>query len=341
VVETDSGYIELILPSQKLGVGGTMFLNEGVTVAKIVVQLNAGDAEATDLTTTFTAYKVVYRPSDMFSKVLGVITNPYDRDITDLRVSAVAYNEAGEIIGGGLTFLNFVLAKSTTGVDVSVTSAGQVANVELYSTISGLSMLMSSDKLPEGAQNLTLVKQGYGQDESQVGYGMFIQNPNGGFAVESTMYHITLYAEDGNVIATNEGYIDTLLPNQTLGVGGEIYVDKEMTVASADFQVKSGKFGKSDAIPTFTAENVSYLPDRYFSKVTGEIASPYTKDITNLRVSAIAYNKAGDIIGGGFTYLDFAPANGKAAVEAHHNRAYRRRAAGDNRREHPAKVSWN
>ncbi|MCX6984809.1 MAG: hypothetical protein NT118_08685 [Lentisphaerae bacterium] len=315
VVETDSHYIELILPSQKIGVGGTMYLNEGVTVAKIEVQLNAGDAEASDLATTFTTDKIVYRPGDMFSKALGVISNPYDRDITNLRISAVAYNEAGEIIGGGLTFLNFVLAKSTTGVDFSVTSADQVAKVELYPTVSGLSMLTSSDNLPEGAQNLALVKQGYGQDESQLGYGMLVQNPNSGFAIESTMYHITLYTEDGNVIATDEGYIDTLLPNQTLGVGGEIYVDEGMTVASADFQIKSGKFETSNIIPTFTAENVSYMPDPYSPKVTGVILSPYAKDITNLRVSAIVYNEANDIIGGGLTFLDFAPANDKTAVE--------------------------
>jgi hypothetical protein len=315
VVKTDSGYIELILPGQKLGIGGTTYLDEGVTVAKIEVQLNAGDAEATDLATTFTIDKIVYRPNDMFPKVSGVITNPFDRDVTDLRVSAVAYNEAGEIIGGGFTYVNFMLAKGTTGVDFSITSAGQVAKVELYPTVSGLSMLTTSEELPVGAQNLTLIKQGYGQKESQVGYGMLIQNPNIGFALEGTMYHITLYGEDGGVIATEEGYIDTLLPNQTLGVGGDILIDQKIAIANADFQIKSGSFVKSDVIPTFTSENISYKADSYFPKVTGEILSPYTKDITNLRVSAIAYNEAGDIIGGGFTYLDFAPANGKAAVE--------------------------
>jgi len=315
VIETDSGYIELILPGQKLGVGGTIYLKEGITVANIKVQLNAGDAEATDLTTAFTVDKVAYHASDMFSQAMGVVTNPYERDISDLRVSALAYNEAGEIIGGGLTYVNFILAKGTTGVSVSVASKGQVAKVELYPTVSGLSMLTSSDKLPVGAQSLALAKQGYGQNESQVGYGMLIRNPNGNFAVESTMFHITLYAKDGSVIAVEEGYVDTLLPNQTLGEGGEIYVDKEMTVASADFQIKSGKFETSDVIPTFTAENISYQADRYFPKVTGEIASPYTKDITNVRVSAIAYNEVGDIIGGGFTFLDFVPANSKAAVE--------------------------
>jgi hypothetical protein len=315
VLKTESGYIELVLPGQSLGVGNTMYVDEGVTVSRIETQLKAGDVEATDLSTTFAVDKVVYRPSDMFSKAFGVVTNPFDRDITELRVSAVAFNDAGEIVGGGFTYLNFILAGGTTGVGVSVTSAGQVARVELYPTVSGLSLLARSDDLPEGAQKLALVKQGYGRDGAEVGCGMLVQNPNDGFAVESTMYHITLYAGDGSVVATEGGYIDTLLPGQVLGTGTKIYLAEELGVASADMQIKAGRFEPSSPIPTFTAENVSYQPDEYFPKVTGEILSPYNQDITNVRASAIAYNEAGDIIGCGFTYVDFVPANGQAAVE--------------------------
>jgi hypothetical protein len=315
VLKTDSSYIELLLPGQKMGIGGTIFLDEGASASKIEVQLNAGNAEATDLSTSFTVDKVSYRSSDFLSSVVGIITNPYNRAMENIRVSAVVYNDKDEIIGGGFTYVNFVLANGKIGVNVPVDSAGKVAKVELYPTISGLSMLTSSEELPEGAQNLNLEKQGYGQNGRQVGYGMLIQNPNGNFAVESTMYHITLYTQDGNVASVEEGYVDTILPNQTLGIGGDIYVEQGIDVASADFQIKTGRLEDSDAIPTFTSQNISYKADQYFPKVTGEIVSPYTKDITNLRVSAIAYNDAGDIIGGGFTFLEFAPANGKAAVE--------------------------
>jgi hypothetical protein len=63
--------------------------------------LIAGDPVSSDMTEPVTTDKVVYRPGDYSSSALGVITNPYDRDLNDLRVSAVAYNAAGEIIGGG------------------------------------------------------------------------------------------------------------------------------------------------------------------------------------------------------------------------------------------------
>lgn len=315
VVETDSGYIQLLLPSQKLGIAGTLFLDEGVTVAKIEVQLSEGDAIVSDPIATFTIDSVLYTASQFSSNVTGIITSPYNRDITSLRVSAVVYNSAGEIIGGGLTYLNFILQNGTTGVRVPVTSAKDVATVELYPAISGLSLLTSDNTLPSGATDLVLSKQGFGQDDNQAGFGMLIENPNEGFSIENTQYHLTAYAENGDVVAVEEGYVNVLLPKQTLGVGGSIFLEKGVTIARLDFQIKAGDFEKSDVLPFFTAENATYQAGQFSSKVTGQIISPYTKAITNVRVSAIAYNEAGDIIGGGYTFLDFVPANGKAAIE--------------------------
>ena len=68
-------------------------------------------------------------------------------------------------------------------------------------------------------------------------------------------------------------------------------------------------------MPAFTGENVSFQADRFSSTVTGQIVSPYTKDVTNVKAMAVAYNEAGEIVGGGFSYVDFVPAGGKAAVE--------------------------
>jgi hypothetical protein len=315
VAETDSGFITLLLPDQTLGVGGTMFLDEGITVSRIEVQLGRGDTVATDLIPAFTVNSVAYYPGQYSSSATGIVSSPYNRDITNVRVSAVAYNKAGEITGGGFTFLNFILANSTSGVDVSVTSAGDVAKVELYPSISGLSLLALDKELPTGANDLMLAKQGFGQDERQAGFGMLIENPNNDFSVEHTQYHLTAFAEDGKVLAVEEGYVEVLLPKQTLGIGGSIFLEEGMMIARMDIQIKAGDFEEIGSLPFFTAENVNYQAGQFSSKVTGEIVSPYTQDITNVRVSAIAYNDAREIIGGGFTFLDFVPANGKAAVD--------------------------
>jgi len=54
-------------------------------------------------------------------------------------VSAIAYDEAGEIIGGGFTYLDFVPANGKAAVEVSITSTGIPATTELYAIVSGLS----------------------------------------------------------------------------------------------------------------------------------------------------------------------------------------------------------
>ena len=315
VLETDSGYISLLLPGQSLGFGGELYVDDGVTVSSIEVQLNAGDPERTDPLPTFTSESTAYYPGDYSSSVTGVVSSPYDRDFTDLRVSAVVYDEAGEIIGGGYTYLDFILANTSTGTAVSVNSAGDVASVELHPAISGLSLLSSDEGIPDDASEIQLVNYGFGQDGRQAGFGMLIANPNDDYSVESTQYHLTAFSADGTVLGVDEGYVNVLLPEQTLGVGGDLYFEEGMEIDHVEVQIKAGEYVESDPIPLFTSENATYQSGSYSSEVTGLIVSPYNTDITSLRVSAIAYNEAGEIIGGGYTYLDFAPSNDKAAVE--------------------------
>ena len=97
-----------------------------------------------------------------------------------------------------------------------------MASVELYPTLSGLSMLTDSDKRPSEAQDLVLAKQGFGQDDRSAGFGMLIENPNTGFAIENTRYHVTAFAADGSVLDVEEGYVEVILPGQTLGIGSDL-----------------------------------------------------------------------------------------------------------------------
>lgn len=315
VVETESGYIEIILPGQTLGVAGTMWLDEDVRTSEIEVQLLEGEFVPTEPIPTFTVDNAIYQEGDYAAYATGIVGSLYNRDLENVRVSAVVYNQVGDIIGGGFAYLDFILAGSTTGVEVSVTSSEGVAEVGLFPCVSGLTFLGSEEGMPEGAANLELLKQGFGQGDSEIGFGMLIENPNDALAVEDSQYHVTAYSEDGAVIGVDEGYINVILPGQSLGVGGDLFVRRGIQAARVDIQIKAGDFVDSERIPAFSAENISYQAGAYSPSVTGQIISPYAKDITDLRVSAIAYNDAQEIIGGGFTYLDFVPALGKAAVE--------------------------
>lgn len=316
IVDTDSGYITLLLPEQTLGIGNSLFVDKGIVVSSIEIQLNAGDPQAADPIPNFTVDLPTYHAGNFSSDVTGIIQSPYNRDFSDLRVSAVVYNEADEIIGGGFTFVNFILANNSTGVNVSVTSAGEVARAELYPVLSGLSVWGSENEIPKDATNVSLINQGYGQDGRSSGYGLIIENPNSAYSIENSQYHITFFAEDDTVIETEEGYINLVLPEQTLGIGGEVFLSEGQTVSRMEAQLQAGDFIETaEQLPQFSSENITFSQGTYSSQVTGFIVNPYTQDVTNLRVSTIAYNESGEIIGGGFTFLDFAAANSKSAVE--------------------------
>jgi hypothetical protein len=162
---------------------------------------------------------------------------------------------------------------------------------------------------------LAIVAHGFGQDGRSVGWAFIIENPNAGLAVVSSKYHVAAYDASGTVLETDSGYVTIVLPGERLGIASELFLNEGQVVERVDVQVKTGKFEPLEVTSLFTTENVTYLPDRYFPKVTGVVISSATRDLEDLRVSAIAYDAAGNIVGGGFTYLDFVPAGGRAAVE--------------------------
>jgi hypothetical protein len=314
VVSTDGGYIDFIPQGGTLGIGGTIYLDEGVSAAKIEVQLSEGQPVETEATEPFTVENATYVPSEYSSSARGVITNPYDQDITALQVSAILYDETDQIVGGGNTYLGFLLAKGSSGVIIPVSSSKNVSRVEIYPTITSIYDFENTTQMPEGAGNLSIIKQGFGQNNTSLGIGTTIENPNQGYAIESSMYQSTSYANDGSVLGVSTGYISLVLPTQILGIADSQYLDEGAIVSRVDVQIKTGYFTELSSIPMFTSENVTFIPDEYSPQVTGEIVNPYSKEVSNVRVDAIAYNEAGDIIGSGYTYLNFIPANSKAAV---------------------------
>jgi hypothetical protein len=225
----------------------------------------------------------------------------------------VVYDESNSIIGGGFTYVNFIPANASTGVNMTVVASGKVANVELYPMVSELSQFASKKKIPEDATEIILLKQGFGKAEYQSSYGFTVENPNSDYSVEDSKYRVTFLSGEGTVVDTDEGYINILLPNQTLGIAGFAPGDD---FDKAEVQIMTGNYQQTtEELPQFTSEKVVFGEGPLGGKVTGFILNPYTKDITDLWVSAIAYDSDGEIIGGGFTFLDFAAANGKSAVE--------------------------
>jgi hypothetical protein len=165
---------------------------------------------------------------------------------------------------------------------------------------------------PAGPQ---LVASGFGQDKSAGSFAFIVQNPNPDYAYEDTPYQVAAYDAAGSVLKTESGHIEALVAGQQLGVAGRLYLPENTTISRLDVQLLAGRAVALGPVPTLTAENVGYRDDRYSPKVTGIVKSPYDKNVTYARISALAYDAGGAIIGGGFTFLNFVPAHGQSAVE--------------------------
>jgi hypothetical protein len=314
VIATDTGFIELLLPGQTLGLAGLQYVDEDVKAARLEVQLNDGVFEASEPLDTFSVDRVAYLDDENFPKVVAMVKSPYTKDVDDVRVAAVVYDDTGAIIGGGFTFVNFIPAGGETAIAMSITASAKPSRLELYPAITSLSELSGASE-SDGAMPLALDASGFGQNNTQVGFGFLVTNPNSDTALESSRYRVAAYAEDGSVLGADEGYIDVILPAQPLGVGGNISVPQGSSVANIVVQVKSGAAHEPDNALPFSTDNVVFQADEYFPKVTGVVQNPYAKAVKQVRVSTLVYDEAGEIVGGGFTFLEFVPAEGQAAAE--------------------------
>ncbi len=315
VLKTDSGYITLLLPGERLGVADNMYLPEDAPpIDRVDVQLKPGKFEPMEQVSGFSSDLETFLAGDYSQYVTATIHSPFRQDMTNILASAVAYNDADEIIGGGYTFVDFVPADDRAAVSIRVTVSEAPVRLEVYATFSSLSFW--GDESQVEGESLQLGVAGFGQRRSSVGYAFMVTNPNLGYAVERSNYQVAGYAADGTVLATDSGYIELLLPGQELGIAGDIYLSSnDVTIDRLEVQIKPGSYVAAEEQPTFTTERATYIPGDYSQKVTAIVHNPYLKDISDIEAYAVAYGDDGEIIGGGYTYVDFVPAEGQTAVD--------------------------
>lgn len=314
VLKTESGYIEVLLPGEQIGVTVTTYLDEGEKVASIKVQLDTGKANESDLVPPlFATESVTFIADQFFPKVTGIIKNNLARDITNLRLNAVAYDDAGNIIGGGYTYVDFIPSSGQSGIDVSIKVPVAPARVELYPTLSGLSAL---DQEVTTGPRVELVSQDFVQNSQEVTVVFFVENIEGKQAVESSQYQVAVYDDGGNVLGSDSGYITIVLPGEKLAYSAIVYVPDGEIAAKVEVQILSGEpYDVSISGLPFQAESVQFIADPNFPKITGIIKNGLDRNVSEMRITAVGYDEAGKVIGGGFTYLNFLPASGQSPVE--------------------------
>ncbi len=144
VLATDSGSIPVILPGQRIGVGGFLTLASGEAVDRLGIEIDTGRLTEVEPQPTLEVGDVEYQPDGQSPKATGIVRNPYQKDVQRVRVSAVAYSAEGIIIGGGGIVVRSIPAGGQEAVAVPVTTSQPPATVELYAGLGAVSIDGSS-----------------------------------------------------------------------------------------------------------------------------------------------------------------------------------------------------
>ena len=168
-------------------------------------------------------------------------------------------------------------------------------------------------------RQLTITAFGFGLPSSQfsissLGYAFTIRNENASEAAESVSVQVAFTDAAGTVVATESKSIAYMGPGEHSGFAGTSFGSGANKATKMTVQALPSRWTAVAALPTFTFTNVAYIPDQFSSKVTGIIKSPFAKDYKTIEVDAIGVDANGQIVGGGYTYQDFVPANGTAAA---------------------------
>jgi hypothetical protein len=133
VVQTLTGDVGAVFPTQQSGVAGILTVPGGQSVSRLTVSLAPVRFRLpwADLAGPLTTTSVTWRSSETSTTVSGTVVNPYAIGFGDVLVSAVAYDLSGAIIGGGSGMVPSLLPHAQSPIDVPVVTKGPPASVEL------------------------------------------------------------------------------------------------------------------------------------------------------------------------------------------------------------------
>lgn len=316
-IESDYNFLRWMFPNQAVGIVTTFYLSdESVTVDKVDIKWEYDDTISPEgFTDPFTWSNAVYWDNDSFPIVTGIINNVDSDTVTDARVNVLLLDTAGEIVGGGYSYVDFIPGNGYMGFYCYVDAYGDVASVELYPTLT-----YSTDFIedPNIFSNITLLDDYFytGPYDNILG-GAKIQN-NTSTVLRSSILVATFYDADGNVSATGSEYIDILLPGETLGMAPYVVSPSdEAKTTQYDVMILPGEAITDFELTEnpFVVNNTEITGD-YDDYVEVHFTNTYSKQVSEVDVYVLLYNADGQIIGGGHNWsTDPTPAGGTAEVE--------------------------
>ena len=313
-VENDSTTIGFLAPGDTIGMANELWLDEGVTVDKIEVDwIIDSKVSMPDYTDPFDFKNAKYYDDDGWKYLTGVITNSDILTYTDLRVSAIAFDASGKIIGGGYAYADFIPSEDQVGVSVYSTIIGDPVKIEFYPMVHSYSTTYEDG---DWWGNLDVIDFGFVQDGTEVGGGVLLKNLTDKL-IKDTEFYMTIYDVEGNVCGADSGYIDYIWPGETLGFSpGATYIPSNSVPENVDLIIMPGEFAEHELSGSpLVSEGHTFKQDEYWSTVTVKLKNMLNKTVTDTYVSVLLLDAGGLVIGGGSGWPEDFEANGTQELE--------------------------
>jgi len=148
-----------------------------------------------------------------------------------------------------------------------------------------------------------------------------VYNPNEKIMAEFPKLTVTVKNAEGAVLATDYQSNNYVMPNDTIMIVASVGVTDYSTDCKVELNVKSDLVNVTELIKKqnsltsdFTFVNVSEVPDKYYTKITGEIINNFSTDVDDIQLTLVL-RKDGEVVYTDRTYVDDLKVGANTAFE--------------------------
>lgn len=312
ILKTETSYIDFIAAGGRIGVASNMYLDEDQVASDVNINWTYyTDASGTNETPLVFENSRYYYDS-YWDRFTTVMINDSAITYSKVRVDVIALDSVGMIVGGGVTYVDFIPANEQIGISVNGLVTDDPATLEFYPRINSFYPAISDANIFEG---LSTLKTGFYFNETKLGGGFLVKN-NTDHVVKNSQYYVTFYEDDGSVAQAASGSIHLLWPGQTLGVSpGEVTLSEGSIPSEYYVFVLPGSATEHELTSSpLTATDVTFIDEVLYPRVNVTINNSHSQSIDNLFLTVLLFNAQDEITGGGFAYPHPITANGSVTL---------------------------
>lgn len=299
-IANDYSSVRWIFPGETIGIVFTFYLeDENLVVDSSDIEWDYDTASSSaGFGNPFTISNAIFWQNNDYPIVTGIINNSDSYTYTDIRANIICYDNAGEIVGGGYSYIDFVPGENYAGFSTYVDIFGSVASIEVFPTFSYSSMQYEGSDF--WSKIVILDDYFYSTTYGGISGGFEIQSDIDTVLTDSIAY-VTFYDANGNVTSTAESVIDLLLPYQTLGITPWVMTPPaESVTTSYDILILPGDYENDyEFTENPFVVNSTTLTGDWDNYVAVNFTNTYSKQASEVDIFVLLYDADGNIIGGG------------------------------------------